>query len=93
MVKPQLPIPGQLRVIVRVDVHDAGGEAKALGIHRLPGRAQALPDGGDAAAGDGDAAVARRSPQAVDDARALDHEIMHVTKPPVGPAVTAKWTR
>ena len=79
-------IPRELRVVVGVDVHDARGEHEALRVHRLPGRAQIPADGGDPTVCHRDSALERRSAQAIDDARVVDHEIVHVMKPPCGGA-------
>jgi hypothetical protein len=69
MPKPQLPItavvtpqcgrgrhgavPGDLRVVVGVQVHDAGHQGQALGFDAVAGWAVHLADVGDAALRDG----------------------------------------
>ena len=98
MVKPQLPIttvvtpsaadgvangiPGELGVVVRVDVHDAGSEDATARVYRLARGAQiaAAPvrgERGDAAALDTEAALARGGAEAVDDAGVREDEIEH----------------
>jgi hypothetical protein len=67
-----------LGVVVSVDVHDARAEDEALPVHSLLRRAQVLADGGDAAARHRHATVAGGSAQAVDDARVVNDQIVHV---------------
>ena len=95
MVKPQLPmttrghaerggrrgerVPGELGVVVRVDVHDARREREAAARPRAAraGAPTVGADRGDAAVRDGEAAVPRGRAEAVDDAGVVDHEVVH----------------
>ena len=81
-------IPGELGVVVRVDVHDARREGEPARVDPLRGGAQLAAariaaDRRDAAVLDGEAAVAGGSAEAIDDARVLDHEVVcHVSVSP-----------
>ena len=60
-----------------VDVHDAGREDEAAGVHPLARGAEIGADRGDASVLDRDAAGARGSAETVDDEGVVDHEIVH----------------
>jgi hypothetical protein len=70
-------IPGELGVVVRVDVDDAGRQHEAAGVDATRGGAGILADGRDAPVLDGDGARPRGAAEAVDDGRVVDHEVMH----------------
>jgi hypothetical protein len=84
-VNPQLPMTtvvtpsAELRVVVRVDVDDAGRQGQAVRVHALARGADIIfADGGDAAVRDGERAGASGATAAVDDHRVLDDEIVHI---------------
>ena len=82
-----LGIPGDLAVVVGVDVDPARGHKQALRVDLAPGRAVDHPDFGDDGAVDGDVAVAERAARAVGDGAAPDDQVVHrCSSPTPGPA-------
>src|SRR5258707_8988619 len=71
-------VPGDLRVVMRMAVDDAGREGEAAGIDGPPRGAEIGADGGDAAALDGEIADKGWSAGAVDDGGAADEKVMHL---------------
>ena len=62
---------------MRVDVHDAGRQREAAGVHALAGGAEVAADRGDAPTGDGHATRPWWTAETVDDDGIVDHEIVH----------------
>ena len=80
-------VPGDLAVVVRVDVDEAGRDREAGGVELL---ATGLVDGadrGDAAVVDGDVGERRTSTAAVDHGSVPDHQIVHGSPPDVVPTL------
>jgi hypothetical protein len=73
----QLRIPGDLAVIVGMDVDPAGRDQQAVGMDRLACRGRDPPDLGDAAVLNGDIGDERSSAAAVDDSAAPDDPVVH----------------
>ena len=75
-------VPGELGVVVRVDIDVAGGEHEPVPVHALARRGEVVPtavgaDGGDASGLNGEGAFAGGRPGTVDDAGIDDHEVVH----------------
>ncbi len=75
-------IPGELRVVVGVQVHDAGGQDQTLRVDARAGGAKigaaaVVADGRDAPVRDREAAVARASAETIDETGVVDDEIVH----------------
>ena len=70
-------VPGDLRVVVRVHVDDAGREHEPVGVDRLGALVLDLADAGDAAVLDREVGALGLVAQAVDDGGAADDEIDH----------------
>ena len=81
-------VPGDLAVVVRVDVDEAGRDEHAVGVDRPARRRRrrAVADLGDHAVVDRDVGRRGRRAGAVDDRAAADHEIVHGSprRPEVG---------
>mgnify|MGYP003694434243 CR=1 FL=1 len=69
------PIPHHLRVVVGMDVDEAGRDHEPVGVDRLCGGAFRLAERGDAAAPDPDVATHAWPSRAVDHGAAPDDEI------------------
>jgi hypothetical protein len=70
-------VPRELRVVVRVQVHDAGRQRQPARVHALARGAEVDTDADDTSVRDGDAARPRGAAQAVDHQRIVDHEVVH----------------
>ena len=70
-------VPGDLRVVVRMQVDDARHERKAAGVERAARRLIRLADRGDGISADADRACETFGTAAVADARAADEEVEH----------------
>ncbi len=70
-------IPGDLTVVVGVDVDPAGCHQVSLGVDLAPGGAHVCSHRADAIAVDRDVALARRRARAVDEQASPDHQIVH----------------
>ncbi len=86
-----LRVPGDLAVIVGVDVHPAGRDEKAVGLNDAPGRSLDLAHRGDDAPVDGDVTRSGRTPRSVGDGAAADDQVVHGAPPrvPLTPSFAA----
>ena len=74
-------IPGDLAVVMGVDVDKAGGYDAAVGVDGFACRSRYLADGHDLVALDGEVAAVAGGPGAVDEGAVLHQEIEHVASP------------
>ena len=76
-------VPGDLAVVVGVEVEEAGRDEGAVGVDLAAGGLVDLADGDDAAVADADVAGERVGAGAVDDRSAADHGVKHGGAPSV----------
>ena len=74
-------VPGGLAVVVGVDVDEARGDERPVGVDLPSGRAVDATDIGDDAVGDGHVGGAEWRAGAVGDGSPADHQIVHVEPP------------
>src|SRR5690606_31745415 len=77
----EIGVPGDLAVIMRVHIDEAGGHDLAARVDFLAAAAFDLADGDDGAAVNGDVGLDGLSPGSVVNGAAADHEIVHVLSP------------
>jgi hypothetical protein len=73
----QQRVPGDLAVVVGVDVDPAGRHHQPIGVDRAGGRTLDVAHVGDDAVGDGDVGGAAGLPGAVDEVAVADDEVVH----------------
>jgi len=78
-------VPGDLAVVVGVDVDPPRGHERPVGLDDLPGRFGDHPDLDDPAVPDSDVGRVRRTTTAVHDGSALDGYIEHISPLSTGP--------
>ena len=76
-------VPERLRVVVRVDVDEAGRDHAPAGVDRLLGLLGDIADGDDPPVSDADVGAAPRPPRAVDDLATSDHAVEHARTLPL----------
>src|SRR4029077_13573404 len=72
-----LGIPGDLAVVVSVDVDPSGRDDKAVGVELAPAALVDRTNRSDDSVVDGDVSASRRGPGAVDDRSAPAYDVMH----------------
>ena len=80
----QAVVPGDLAVVVGVEIEEPGRHQRAVGVDLLRRGLVDLADGDDAAVADADVAGERVGAGAVDDRSAADHGVKHGGAPSVG---------
>lgn len=74
-------VPGHLRVVMGVQVDDARHQRKAAGVHHLDGIGADFADLGDPPVLDRYIGTDRVMPEAIDDGRPANYQIMHSSAP------------
>ena len=72
------PVPHDLRVVVGVDVDEAGDDDRALGVDDAPRRLVEAALGDDPPIADADVGAVAGKAAAVDDGAVLDEEVEHI---------------
>jgi len=70
-------VPGDLRVVMGMDVDDARHQGQSAGVDDFSSVSADLANGGDAPISDGDIGAAGIMAEPIDNRRAADHEIVH----------------
>ncbi len=83
--RAQGAVPEDLRVVVGVHVHEAGGDDAALGVYLAAGGCSYRADVGNPAVDDAEIAADLGCPCPVNDAAVSDDQVEHLAPPVVGP--------